>query len=201
MDNKTATDLLSRMPIDRSNYEFKNFNLEMFGSFPRQLRSVLIERETLNNQIAEIEAEIGLIKLSPKSDDVKVAALESQRNLARITQMTRKLNGLKQNLAQVNGWLDSQDTEAMKEAATKFEDHEGEYWTDMLGRAGAIDLLSIGRTRPDTMDKLSQLPLVDYKKTVTIISQLANFLKDTTEQAEATLYPDQDQIASGAAEG
>jgi hypothetical protein len=197
MDNKTATDLLDRMPLERSNYEFRNFNLEMFGSFPRQLRSVLLERETLSNQIAEIEAEIELIKLTPKSDNARIAALESQRNLAKVNQMTRKLNGLKQNLAQVNDWLDSQDPEAMKEAAAKFEDHEGEYWTDVLGRAGAIDLLAIGRTRPDTMGKLSQLPLADYKKTVTIISQLANFLKDTTEQAEATLYPAQDQIASG----
>ena len=196
MDNKTATDLLNRMPIERSNYEFRNFNLELFGSFPRQLRSVLIEREALNDQIVELEAEIELLRLSPTSDDVKVAALESQRNLAKINQMSRKLYGLKQNLAQINGWLDSQDADAMKEAASNFEDHESEYWTDVLGRAGAIDLLAIGRTRPDTMTKLAQLPLADFKKSVTIISQLANFLKDTTEQAEATLYPAQDQIPS-----
>jgi hypothetical protein len=104
---------------------------------------------------------------------------------------------LKQRLTQVNDWLDSQDIDEMREAASKFEEHESEYWTDVLGRAGAIDLLSYGRTKPDTMGKMSQLPIGDFKKAVMVIAQLANFLKDTTEQAESTLYPAQDQIASG----
>jgi len=44
------------------------------------------------------------------------------------------------------------------------------------------------------MGQLSQLPLADYRRAVIIIAQLANFLKDTTEKAESTLYPQMDQI-------
>lgn len=197
MDNKTATDILDRMPIDRSNYEFRNFSLELYGSFPRQLRAMLLEREDLNDQIAEIEAEIELLRLEEISTVPAIAQAESRRKAARMNQMNRVLVGLKQKFAQINDWLDSQDTDAMRDAANRFEDHESEYWTDVLGRAGAIDLLAVGRTRPDTMEKLAQLPLGDFKKSVMVISQLANYLKDTTEQAENALYPAQDQIPAG----
>ncbi len=197
MDNKTATDLLDLMPIDRSNYEFKNFNLELYGSFPRQLRAMLLEREDLNDRIVELEAETELLRLTSHSSIPAVAQVEARKNLAKTNQINRALVGLRQRLAQVNDWLDNQNTNDMREAAAGFEDHESEYWTDFLGRTGAIDLLAIGRTRPDTMSKLSQLPLGDYKKAVMVIAQLANFLKDTTEQAEGTLYPAQDQIPTG----
>ncbi len=197
MDNKTATDLLDLMPIDRSNYEFKNFNLELYGSFPRQLRAMLLEREDLNDRVVEIEAEMDILRLTKTSDVPSIAQAEAKRNLAKANQLNRTLVGLRQRLAQVNDWLDNQNVNDMREAAARFEDHESEYWTDFLGRTGAIDLLAIGRTRPDTMGKLSQLPLGDYKKAVMVIAQLANFLKDTTEQAEGTLYPAQDQIPSG----
>lgn len=197
MDNKTATDLLDRMPIDRSHYEFKNFNLELYGSFPRQLRSILLEREELNDSIVELEAEMDLLRLATPSSVPGIAQAEARKLLAKTSQMNRKLVALKQRLTQVNDWLDSQDIDEMREAASKFEEHESEYWTDVLGRAGAIDLLSYGRTKPDTMSKMSQLPIGDFKKAVMVIAQLANFLKDTTEQAESTLYPAQDQIASG----
>lgn len=197
MDNKTATDLLDRMPIERSNYEFKNFNLELYGSFPRQLRAMLLEREDLNDKIVELEAEMDLVRLEPMPEDPTIARALARKNLAKTNQLNRMLVGLKQRLAQVNDWLDSQDIDSMRDAASRFEDHEGEYWTDLLGRAGAIDLLAVGRTRPDTMNKLAQLPLGDFKKSVMVIAQLANFLKDTTEQAENSLYPAQDQIPSG----
>lgn len=201
MDNKTATDLLDRMPIDRSHYEFKNFNLELYGSFSRQLRAMLLEREELNDSIVELEAEIDLLRLATPSNVPAIAQAEARKVLAKTNQINRRLVALKQRLAQVNDWLDSQDIDEMREAAGKFEEQESEYWTDVLGRTGAIELLSYGRTRPDTMGKMSQLPLGDFKKAVMVIAQLANFLKDTTEQAENSLYPAQDQIPSGSTQG
>lgn len=200
MDNKTAADLLDRMPIDRSNYEFKNFNLELYGSFSRQLRAMLLEREELNDSIDELEADIEILRNSPNTVP-ETAQATARKIQAQIRQMNRKMVSLKQRLAQVDGWLDIQDVDEMRDAASKFEENESEYWTDVLGRAGAIELLSYGRTKPDTMGKLSQLPLADFKKTVMVIAQLANFLKDTTEQAENTLYPAQDQIPSGSNQG
>lgn len=194
MDNKTATDLLDRMPIERSNYEFRNFNLELYGSFPRQLRAMLLEREQLNDEIVDLQSQIELLSLETLPTDAAQANAISKSNLSRRNQMNRALVGLTQKLTQVNGWLDDQDVDQCKDAASKFEDHESEYWADLIGRAGAIDLLAIGRTKPDTMQKMSQLPLADFKRTVMVISQMANFLKDTTQQAESALFPSQDQI-------
>ena len=104
------------------------------------------------------------------------------------------MEGIKQQVKQVDDWLDLQDLEECNDAIDNFEEYESDHWTDSLGREAAIEVLAHGRTQKDTMARLSQLPLVDYKRAVVIIAQLANFLKDTTEKAEATLYPQMDQI-------
>ena len=194
MDINTVSAMLNSMPTERSNYEFKNFNLEKYGTFPRQLRAMLIEKEQLHFQQVEIEAEIELIQHETATADASVAEIVKKRNTARVNQLSRHLLSIKQKTKQVDDWLDLQDPEECQDAIENFEEYESDHWTDTLGREAAIEVLAHGRTQKDTMAQLSQLPLVDYKRAVVIIAQLANFLKDTTEKAEATLYPQMDQI-------
>lgn len=194
MDINTVTAMLNSMPTDRSNYEFKNFNLEKYGTFPRQLRAMLREKEGLHFQQLELEAEIELAQHEIATADSSVADIIKKRNTARINQLSRHLLSIKQQTKQVDDWLDLQDPEECNDAIDNFEEYESDHWTDSLGREAAIEVLAHGRTQKETMAQLSQLPLVDYKRAVVIIAQLANFLKDTTEKAEATLYPQMDQI-------
>jgi len=194
MDINTVSAMLNSMPMERSNYEFKNFNLEKYGTFPRQLRAMLVEKESLYFQQVELESEIELIQYETTTAEANVAEIVKKRNAARISQLARQLANVKQQAKQVDDWLDLQDPEECQDAIENFEEYESDHWTDTLGREAAVEVLAHGRTQKDTMAQLSQLPLVDYKRAVVIIAQLANFLKDTTENAEATLYPQMDQI-------
>lgn len=194
MEINTVSAMLNSIPTSRSNYEFKNFNLERYGTFPRQLRAMLLEKESLHYQQVTIEAEIDLAEYEIATADQSIAHIVNKRLSARISQLKRQLLDIKQQTKQVDDWLDLQDLEECQDALDNFEEYESDHWTDSLGREAAIEVLSYGRTQKATMEQLSQLPLVDYKRAVVIIAQLANFLKDTTEKAEATLYPQMDQI-------
>lgn len=194
MDINTVSSMLNSMPTTRSNYEFKNFNLERYGTFPRQLRAMLLEKETLHYQQTELEAEIELVEHQISTADTEIAHIVKKQLGARINHLSRQLVDIKQQTKQVDDWLDLQDPEECQDAIDNFEEYESDHWTDTLGREAAIEVLAHGRTQKDTMGQLSQLPLVDYRRAVVIIAQLANFLKDTTEKAEATLYPQMDQI-------
>lgn len=190
MDINSVTAMLNNIPTSRSNYEFKNFNLEQYGTFPRQLRAMLLEKESLHSQLLETEADIELANAGGTSD----SAAHGKQVLAKNLLLNRRLVDIKQQMQQVDNWLDLQDPEECQDAIENFEEYESDHWTDSLGREAAIEVLAHGRTQKSTMGQLSQLPLVDYKRAVIIIAQLANFLKDTTEKAEATLYPQMDQI-------
>ncbi len=194
MDINTVSDMLNSIPISRSKYEFKNFNLETYGSFPRQLRAMLLEKETLHYERQEAEAEIELLDHEIATADSNISAIVKKRLSARINQAKRRMVDIDQKIKQVDDWLDHQDPEECQDAIDNFEEYESDHWTDVLGREAAIEVLAHGRTQKVTMAQLGQLPLADYKKSVIIIAQLANFLKDITEKTESTLYPQLDQI-------
>jgi hypothetical protein len=194
MDINTVSTMLNSMPTTRSNYEFKNFNLERYGTFPRQLRAMLLEKESLHFLQLELEGEIELLEHEISTAETSVAPILRKKLARQINQLNRQLVDVKQQTKQVDDWLDLQDPEECQDAIDNFEEYESDHWTDTLGREAAVEVLAHGRTQKDTMAQLSQLPLVDYRRAVVIIAQLANFLKDTTEKAEATLYPQMDQI-------
>lgn len=194
MDINSVTAMLNGIPTSRSNYEFKNFNLEQYGTFPRQLRAMLLEKESLHNQLSEIEAEIDIITTESALASVETLAAVVRRDSSRVSQMNRRLVDIKQQMQQVDNWLDLQDPEDCQDAIDNFEEYESDHWTDTLGKEAAIEVLSHGRTQKSTLAQLSQLPLSDYKRAVVIIAQLANFLKDTTEKAESVLYPQMDTL-------
>ena len=200
MDIKIASELLDRLPISRSNYEFKNFFVEKYNTFPRQLRAVLLEKERLNDDVilANTDLEMLNLEIESSSQAGEHGSIIARRNEAKINQFRRKIDDLEKQLKQVDDWLSSYSIDECRNAILEFEQTEGDYWTEELGKQSAIELLSIDHVRRETMAKLNELPLSDYKKAVIITAQLSTFIKETTMIAESTVFPQQSKsIPSG----
>lgn len=193
MDIKIASDLLDRLPISRSNYEFKNFFVEKYNTFPRQLRAVLVEKENLSDELTILNADLELLNLETEkaSQDTERGHIIVRRNEASINQVRRKIDDLQKRLKQVDDWLSSYSLDECRNAIQEFEQTESDYWTEELGKQSAIELLSVDHVRQETMARLNELPLADYKKAVIITAQLATFIKETTMVAESTVFPQQ----------
>lgn len=204
MDIKIASELLDGMPISRSSYEFKNFNIEQHSTFPRQLRAALLEKEQLTDQLVDLNADVDLINLDTK-DAISLGnergEIIARRNDARINQLRRSIKDVEQRLSQIDEWLAAYSVDECRNAVSEFEQTESDYWTEDIGKRSAIELLALDHVTRETMTMLNQLPLVDYKKAVIITAQLATFLKETAFVAESTVFPQQsNSLPSGDAE-
>ena len=73
MDLSTTSKLLDLMPGNRSEYEFKHMQVEQYGSFHRQLKNVLSEKERCLASVNEKKAAIALMKYKTTliDDDVE----------------------------------------------------------------------------------------------------------------------------------
>jgi len=198
MDIDKVRDLLSRMPNERSEYEFRNFFLDQNNSFARQLRAVLAEKERIHYEMIKLQAQGDLLNLetADEATNNRFTEIVARRNSAEVNQLSRKLVGLQQMQAQLDDWLADHDEDQLAEVADRFEEQESEHWTEHLGRHAAVEVLALNHSTKDTMMQLSQLPFSDFKKSIIITAQLATFLKQTTEQAEATLQPSTDNLPS-----
>ena len=74
MDITQVRELLDRIP-SRSDYEFRNFEIEAQGSWHRQVRYVLSQKEQLTDSITKLDAEIALAnyRLTLVADEVERA--------------------------------------------------------------------------------------------------------------------------------
>lgn len=91
---------------------------------------------------------------------------------------------IKAEIAQLYSWLDSQDEMALNSSVENWENVEKDYWVNLLGKQAAIELLTIGRTSTETMNKMVRLPEDGYVKATQICVRLANTIKTTTQDAE-----------------
>jgi len=122
MNIDAVAEMLNNIPISRSQYEFKNFNLETYGTFPRQVRAMLIEKESLYYQQNEIEAEIELLEHEIATLNGDNATIMRKKLTASIGRFKRQLNDIKKQAKQVDDWLDSQDPEECQDAIDNFEE-------------------------------------------------------------------------------
>ena len=88
-------------------------------------------------------------------------------------------------IAQMTAWLDLQDPTVLDSAIANWEHVEKDYWVNLLGKQAAIELLTMGRTSIETMNKMVRLPEDGYVKATQICVRLANTIKTTTQAAEA----------------
>lgn len=196
MKLETIRQLLDRLP-DRTDYEFKNFEMESFGSWHRQARAAMLQFEDLSHQIQTLEAEMDL---ADHQLQVKKATVvdEEFEILARISEsktngMRRQLKKLTQRRDQVDAWLSQYGQRELEDMVDTYESSESDSWSELLGRDMGVQLLADNHAHYDTMAKLALLPLSDYKKSVLITNQFANFLRKTAENVEKTFEQNRPQ--------
>ena len=111
----------------------------------------------------------------------KIRKLESD---LKTTLTDFEIDCTKAELVQLYAWLDAQDPKVLDSAIENWEHVEKDYWVNLLGKQAAIELLTIGRTSMETMNKMVRLPEDGYVKATQICVRLANTIKTTTQSAE-----------------
>lgn len=192
MDIDKVRQILDGMPV-KSDYEFKHFEIEVQGSWHRQMRYALRLKEDLHDQLERALAEAELIETAHGrvDKDHPKPERDARRKIlaADLSRLKRHADDLEKQLAQVDRWLDGHKPEECADAANTFEQGESEHWTEQLGRELGVELLSDMKSSKGSMSKMSMLPLADYKKAVLITNQFATFMKKTAEQVESMLMP------------
>lgn len=157
------TQLLKNIPIGRSQYEFDNFVIGSSNSAARQVRTLLLEKEEYERQIAQ---------------------------LANTPDTSRYTDAALKELAQINEFLGQFDEEQIASVLSNFEDEEGEYWAETLGKAAAVEVLTNDKVSTETLSKLALLPIEDFKTSVEITNKIIQYIKQTTAQLEKELFDD-----------
>lgn len=190
MDLSTTSKLLDLMPGNRSEYEFKHMQVEQYGSFHRQLKNVLSEKERCLASVNEKKAAIALMKYKTTliDDDVERSLVEDI-NSAREVKLRREIIDLLGDIAHFDKWLDNHSVEEIEETASGFEHGEPEHWAGIMGRQSAVEILANDKVSVAVMQQMTLLPLPDYRRAVQITSQYAEFIKSTTAKAEQQLLP------------
>ena len=184
MNIERARKLLDSMPA-RSNYSFKHFEMEQQGSWHRQVRYALVQKEHLTDLQDELHARIELAAYElAKIQDPEERAIRTKMANAQMNQLRRQCTDVQHQLAQVDAWLDALDDDDFSQVISNMEGSESENWSEQLGREAGIELLSNKHTSKATLNKLSLMPLADYKKSVVVTNQFATFLAKTAELAE-----------------
>jgi len=187
MDIARTRALLDAIPV-RSEYEFRNFELESQGSWHRQMRYVLAQKEQLTDQLETVKAQIDLERyLITNVKDTKEREIRQRITEAGINVLLREQQGLEQKLSQVDAYLNGYDDSELDDVARGLEQAESDHWSEILGREVGVEVLADKQTSKHSLMQLAMLPLADYKKSVIITNQFANFLKKTAEQAENSM--------------
>lgn len=150
--------LLANVPVGRSQYEFDNFVTGSANSEARYVRDLLLEKEQLEYSITISEPD------------------------SRWTDQCTK------ELAQIDAILNGFTEEQIIETLSHFEEEEGQYWAAHLGKMAAIENLTIGRTNPETLDKLALLPIEDFKNSVIITNRIMEYIRSTTARIEQEAF-------------
>lgn len=112
--------------------------------------------------------------------------------LEKITELRNQMSNnpekgyeIQKSLEIMETWFKSVDNP--EKILANYENEESEYWSQVLGRDAAIEIISIGKTTAATMAKMSLLPLEDFEESVRICIKFAELIRDTTERVEKEL--------------
>lgn len=184
MDIAKTRELLDSIP-SRTDYEWRNFEIESQGSWHRQMRHVLRQKEQLTDAVERVSAEMDLAEYQlSRIVDTKEQAIKARIVAANNNGLARERSDMLQQLAQIDAWLATYDESEFDDVVRGLELNEGDSWSETLGREIGVEVLSDKQASKDTLMQAAMLPLADYKKSVIITNQFASFLKKTAEQAE-----------------
>lgn len=174
MNIEEISKMLDELPLGNTEYEFENFHLESVPTTSRQLVSIMLEIEELYSEKLRLENE-----LHGKN------SRQSTKNWETI-RIHRSLKIVEQKLAQRYDWYQRLEPTMRKSALAEYERQEHDYWANYLGRQAALEILTIGRTSKDTMEKMASLPVESFEDAVSICVRFANLVKDTTAVVESS---------------
>lgn len=170
MNISEISSLLDNVPVGQTDFEFEFFNIEMSPTSARQLVSAMEEMESLT-------ARSILVK-----DQIATAT-----NAGDLIMLKRESRVIDQKLEQLRNWYDRINPGMRTEILGCFESEESEHWANRLGRQAAIELLTLGKTTPGTMDKMSALPEETFENAVRICVRYASMIKEITAKVETSL--------------
>lgn len=87
----------------------------------------------------------------------------------------------------LQSFLEGEDKKQLESAITNWEFVEKEYWSNLLGKQAAVEILTLGKPSFETMNKMVKLPEDLYIKSTQTCVRLANAIKSATERAETEL--------------
>lgn len=151
---------LENISTGHSTFEFENFVLEKYPTPARQLVAVMKRIELLHNNIESM----------------------STRSTSEVGQNLRQLTEMRNELKMLSDWYNSKPNK--EEILKRFEIEEPEYWSFVLGRTAAIEVLSYGKTTKETMDKMSHLPEKYFEDAVQVCIKFTTLITSTTESVE-----------------
>jgi hypothetical protein len=175
MDITEIIKILNSIPTGRSDYEFEHFFLEAYPTPARQIVAVMKEIEQLRAQIDKLEGSY---------DDSHIDT-------------RRTITELNQKYQQAVAWYSDIDPDMRNAIISEYSDQESEYWSNYLGRQAALELMTIGRTTKDTMDKMTCLPVDAFEDAARICIRYAALIKNTTAEVEETLGVNTNGVPNG----
>ena len=165
----TELDLLK----PRSDFEFETFFLGKWPTPARQMIGVMEE-------ILKVSAELAELQNNP---------VQPTEILKR-----RKILVASKNLDQLQTWWQGFTSKERIAILKNFENEEPEYWTTVLGRQAALEILSQKQTNPDTMDKMIRLPTDLYETATRICNEYITMVTEVTESVEASMQQKVDGV-------
>jgi hypothetical protein len=160
IDFSKIINLLQTVDMGYSQYEFDNFLIDTCPTPARQLIMVMEKILDLQNPLN-------------RSDSLGVDMGSHDRDKVQLKKLVEWFNKIP-------------NPQAILE---KFEQEEPTYWTHVLGKTAAVEILSRGKTTIATMEKMGSLPFADYEECVRICNKYAELIQTVTQGVEKENAP------------
>jgi hypothetical protein len=171
MNISEVSKLLNSIPTTQSGYEIENFFVDSYPTPARQLVATLCRIESLHAEQLDIKAKLADPTTTPGQSLL----------------LTRAMNDNKLVLERMSAWYETSTLKDKKKILENYDNEEKEYWSEYLGRQAALELLALGRTTKETLDKMSMLPVNEFEDCVRICVRYSNLIKDTTDSVESSM--------------
>ena len=158
MDIKKLSLALDQLPLGQSDYEFENLFLESYPTTARRLVAVMLEIERITNVL---------------NNDLQISIMSH-----------RDQQLLRQHLNQLTAYYDNISVDEQQEILDNYESEESEYWCNVYGKTAAVELITLGRVKFDTMNQMTKLSPSDFEQTIMICIRYANLIRQTTNDVE-----------------
>jgi len=156
--------------VEQSNFEFENFFLDNYPTKARQLIAVMLDMEKTHAELLDLKNELAI------ADKPGVKIL-----------LHRAVDSTDKKLSRLYEWYSAIPSQDRTSILENFENEEPEYWSHVLGRKTALEILSNQRTSNATMDAMTKLPVDDFEEAVRVCIKYTALIRHTSESVENSM--------------